>query len=58
VPSSFNSQTTRSILLLGAEHDRLWEMVKEVIRGVLPAEKFPPIEKKVDGFKAGYGTVS
>lgn len=58
VPSSFNSQSTRVILLLKGEHDKLWDITKEVLRGVVPADKFAPTEQKIDGFKAGYGTVS
>jgi len=29
VPSSFNSQTARVVLLLGAEHKKFWDMVGE-----------------------------
>jgi hypothetical protein len=58
VPSSFNSQTTRIILLVGEEHDKLWEIVKESVKAVSPAEVWPTSEKKLNGFKAGYGTVS
>lgn len=57
VPSSFNSQSTRVVLLLKAEHDKLWEIVKETIKAVVPAEAWPQSEQKLNGFKAGYGTV-
>lgn len=57
VPSPFNLQSTRVILLLGEEHDRLWEITKESFKQILSAERFPATEKKLDGFKAGYGTV-
>ena len=29
VPSAFNSQTTRIVLLLGDEHQKLWRIVKD-----------------------------
>lgn len=58
VPSSFNSQSTRLVVLLKAEHDKFWESVKEVLKTMVPEEQFPATEKKLDGFKAGYGTVS
>lgn len=58
VPSSFNSQSTRVVLLLKGEHEKLWDITKEVLQGVVPAEQFEGAAKKIGGFKAGYGTVS
>jgi hypothetical protein len=57
VPSSFNSQSTRIILLVKEEHDKLWEIIKSVLKGIVPAEQYIITEKKLNGFKAGYGTV-
>lgn len=57
VPSSFNSQTTRVILLVKEEHDKLWEIVKDVIKAIVPADAWPASEQRLNGFKAGYGTV-
>jgi len=57
VPSSFNSQTTRVVLLVKEEHNKLWDIVKEVLKGVVPADAFPATEKKLEMFKGGYGTV-
>jgi len=57
VPSSFNSQPTRVILLLKKEHEKFWDIVTGVLRGLVPADKFAPTEKKLGWFKAGYGTV-
>ncbi|KAJ4363940.1 putative nitroreductase [Neocucurbitaria cava] len=56
VPSSFNSQSTRIVVLLGREHDTFWDYVLEVLKPMLPAEQFPSTEQRVSGFKAGYGT--
>jgi uncharacterized protein len=58
VPSSFNTQTTRIIFLVGEEHDKLWEIVKDSVKAIVPAEAWPASEKKLNGFKAGYGSVS
>jgi hypothetical protein len=58
VPSSFNSQSTRILYLVGEEHNKLWDIVYEVLQGVVPADKFEPTAQKLAGFKAGYGTVS
>lgn len=58
VPSSFNSQSTRVVLLLGDQHKKLWSIVKETLRKIVPAEAFGDTESKIDGcFAAGYGTV-
>lgn len=57
VPSGYNSQTTRLVLLLGEHHKALWQIVKEVLRAIVPAEDFPATENKIDGFAAGYGSV-
>lgn len=58
VPSAFNSQTTRMVLLLGANHKRLWDITKETLRKIVPAEAFPKTESKINrSFASGYGTV-
>lgn len=57
VPSAFNSQGTRIVLLLGNQHDRLWDITKEALRKVVPADKFGPTEEKINSFRNGYGTV-
>ncbi|GFP77769.1 nitroreductase family protein [Clostridium fungisolvens] len=57
VPSAFNSQSARVVLLLGAQHDRLWDITKEALRKVVPADQFSSTEEKINSFKNGYGTV-
>lgn len=58
VPSAFNSQSTRIVLLLGANHERLWNIVKETLRERVPAEAFRKTEEKINhSFASGYGTV-
>ena len=57
VPSPFNSQTVRIILLLKEEHVKLWDIIKDVLKGVVPENQFPVTEKKLSGFQAAYGTV-
>jgi predicted oxidoreductase (fatty acid repression mutant protein) len=58
VPSSFNSQSTRLVVLLNKDHDQFWDFVLEVLKPLTPEEQFPKTEQKIGGFKAGYGTVS
>jgi len=58
VPSAFNSQTTRVALLTGKAHEKLWNIVKNVLRERVPAEVFGKTEEKIDGcFACGYGTI-
>ena len=56
-PSSFNSQSTRVVLLLGKHHDKLWDITKETLRKIVPADKFGETEEKINSFGNGYGTV-
>lgn len=58
VPSSFNSQSTRVVLLLGEHHKKLWNMTKDILRKIVPAEAFKSTEAKIDAaFLAGYGSI-
>jgi len=57
VPSSFNSQSTRIILLVKEEHNKLWDITKSVLKGIVPAEQYSSTEQRLNGFQAGYGTV-
>ncbi len=58
VPSAFNSQSSRVVLLLHENHKKLWELTKEILRQVVPAEAFAATETKIDrSFAAGYATL-
>jgi len=56
-PSAFNSQTTRLVLLLGAEHDRLWEITREVLKAIVPEDQFAATNERIQGFQNAYGTI-
>ena len=56
-PSPFNSQSTRLLVLFGAEHEKLWDMTADALRAVVPAEAFAPTAEKIAGFRAAAGTV-
>ena len=57
VPSAFNSQSSRIVLLLGDHHVRLWDITLETLRKVVAPEAFGGTEKKIrTAFSAGYGT--
>lgn len=58
VPSAFNSQTTRVVLLLGENHKKLWNITLETLRKIVPPEAFAATENKINGcFASGYGTI-
>lgn len=57
VPSAFNSQTARAVVLFNEESDKFWEITKEALRKVVPAGNFGDTEQKINLFKAGFGTV-
>ncbi|MFK3667597.1 nitroreductase family protein [Ochrobactrum teleogrylli] len=56
-PSSFNSQSSRAVILFGAESDKLWNIAKEELRKIVPADAFAQTEGKLNSFAAGAGTV-
>ncbi|ORC87955.1 nitroreductase, partial [Trypanosoma theileri] len=57
-PSSFNSQSSRVLLLYGEHHKKLWEIVKDAAKAVLSAPAFAATEQKVNkSFLPGAGTV-
>ena len=57
-PSAFNSQSTRIIVLFGNDHEKLWQITEDTLRGIVnDDEKFKPTKQKIDGFKAGAGTI-
>ncbi|MFZ2589577.1 nitroreductase family protein [Paucilactobacillus nenjiangensis] len=56
-PTAFNSQTTRAVIAFGDSHDKVWDIVMETLRKIVPAESFASTEEKVNSFKAAFGTV-
>lgn len=56
-PTAFNSQGARVVLLLGKHHDKLWDITKEALRKMVPADQFASTEDKINTFRKGYGTV-
>ncbi|MEK4908845.1 nitroreductase family protein [Niallia circulans] len=56
-PSSFNSQSSRVVVLLQEQHDKLWDMTASELEKIVPAENFSSTKEKINSFKAGYGTI-
>ncbi|TPX32634.1 hypothetical protein SmJEL517_g04311 [Synchytrium microbalum] len=57
VPTSFNNQTNRAVVLFKKDSDRLWDIVLATLKPIVPADQFPATEGKIKMFKSGYGTV-
>ncbi len=56
-PSSFNSQSSRAVILFGDQSDKLWAITTDEVRKVAPADGFERTENKLKSFAAGVGTV-
>ncbi|KAK9773773.1 putative Nitroreductase-like protein [Seiridium cardinale] len=57
VPSSFNAQPVRVVVLFGAEHDKLWDITAEVLKAMVPAENWESTGQRLSGFKGAAGTI-
>jgi hypothetical protein len=57
VPSAFNSQSSRVVILFGAQHDRLWDITRETLRKLVPEDSFAKTNEKMDAFQNAFGTV-
>ena len=58
VPSAYNSQSTRLVLLLHEQHAAFWQLVAQTLQVLVPADRFPKTREKIEkSFASGYGTV-
>ncbi|KAE8353399.1 Nitroreductase-like protein [Aspergillus coremiiformis] len=63
VPSSFNTQTSRVVLLLKEEHQKVWDIAIKAMEGLVAAGQVPKemfetqTKPKLEAFRAAYGTV-
>ncbi len=56
-PSPFNSQSARVVVLFSQNHAKLWSIVENALRSVVPVENFDKTKERVDSFAAAFGTV-
>ncbi|KAK7194079.1 Nitroreductase family [Novymonas esmeraldas] len=57
-PSSFNVQSSRAVILFGAEHAKVWDVVKAALKKVTSEEQYAQSEIKVNNcFAVGAGTI-
>ncbi|KAH8704170.1 Nitroreductase-like protein [Talaromyces proteolyticus] len=63
IPSSFNTQSTRIVVALHGDHDKVWDIAVDALKGLVatgavPQDVFDTQTKpKLDAFKAAYGTI-
>ena len=58
VPSSFNSQSARVVVLLHDDHDKFWDIVRGILKGIVPEDSWEHTGNRIAGFRDAYGTVS
>lgn len=58
VPNSFNAQSTRTVVLFGAEHDKFWTITSDVLKAIVPEAGWAHTAQRLDWFKGAAGTVS
>ncbi|KAH9899027.1 nitroreductase [Xylariomycetidae sp. FL2044] len=57
-PTPFNVQATRAVVLFGADHEKLWDMVAVHARNNYPPEAFEAfLAPNIKATKASYGTI-
>ena len=57
VPSAFNSQSSRTVVLFDEQSGDFWSIVKDSLKKIVPAADFGKTAEKIDSFNAGWGTV-
>ncbi|KAF2857354.1 nitroreductase family protein [Piedraia hortae CBS 480.64] len=57
VPSSFNLQSARLVVLRGDEHDKFWGFTRDILKSVVPEDKWEYTRARVQGFNDAFGTV-
>lgn len=56
-PSSFNSQSSRAVILFGDSHTQFWNIVLDTLAKMVPEAAFASTQAKMESFIAGHGTV-
>ena len=58
MPSAFNSQSTRIVLLLNDRHIKFWENAKTVLKDVIGPDATLNLQiERINGFEHAYGTI-
>lgn len=58
MPSPFNVQSARIVILFDHEHRMLWDIVLGELRAIVPAERFEATARRInESFRSGHGTL-
>ncbi|KAL7625162.1 type II nitroreductase [Parahypoxylon ruwenzoriense] len=57
VPSSFNSQSNRVLVLFGAEHDKFWNFATDILKTIVPEDQWKHTADRMAMFKGAAGSV-
>lgn len=58
VPSPFNVQSARIVILFDEQHIALWDIVEQALKSRIPADIFERSRQKLHrSFRAGFGTI-
>ncbi len=57
-PSAYNSQSQRAAVMLGSQHEALWDITETALRKKMGDQRYAgATEKKIESFRSAYGTV-
>lgn len=56
-PTAFNAQSGRVIVLFGENNQKLWKIVLESLRKIVPENAFAKTEERINSFAKGFGSV-
>lgn len=58
VPSPFNAQSARVVVLFGEQHLALWDIVEQELKSRIPSDIFDKTRQKLhNAFRSGFGTI-
>ena len=57
VPSAFNMQSGKMMILLANSHEQLWDIVEESLKAKIGEDRMGPTREKLKGFRGGSGTI-
>ena len=58
VPTAFNIQSSKVVVLFDEQHEKLWDIVKNTLQKRISPEAFLKTEQKINNsFRSGYGTI-
>lgn len=57
VPSSFNSQSNRILVVFDEHHDKVWDITTETLKAIVPEASWEPTAQRMAGFRGAAATV-